>query len=270
MRKTIILALFLLVAIIAGCSGESQTTSKELSDKKLVVGVTAGPHEEILEVVKQVAEKDGLEIELKVFSDYITPNTALAEGDLDANSYQHKPFLEQFNEDHNTNLVPVAKTVLNPMGVYSKKYKNINELETGAKFGLPNDPTNGSRALHILEKEGLVKLKDEKKYTASIYDIVENPKKLEFVELEAAQIPKHLSEVDLAAINTNFALGAGLNPKKDSILLESPDSDYVNYLVVRPENKEDKAIQKLIKAYHSDEVKKFIEDKFEGSVIPGW
>lgn len=266
----ILLSLLLLTGIIAGCGGNDQAASKELNDKKLVVGVTAGPHEEIMEAVKKVAEKDGLEIELKVFSDYVTPNTALAERDLDANSYQHKPFLEQFNEDHKTDLVPVAKTVLNPMGVYSKKYKSIDELEDGAKFGLPNDPTNGARALHILEKEGIIKLKEGKKYTASIHDIVENPKHLKFIELEAAQIPKHLSEVDLAAINTNFALGAGLSPRDDSILLESPDSDYVNYIVVRPENKDDKAIKKLIKAYHSEEVKKFIEDKFKGSVIPAW
>ncbi|GGA26508.1 MetQ/NlpA family ABC transporter substrate-binding protein [Psychrobacillus lasiicapitis] len=260
----------LLTGALAACSNDSNSEDKALDENKLVIGVTAGPHEQIVEVAKEVAAKDGLEIVIKPFSDYILPNTALAEGDLDANSYQHEPFLNTFNEDHGTDLVPVGKTILNPMGVYSNKYKSMDELPDGATFGLPNDPTNGARALFILEENGLIKIKEDKRETASIYDIEENPKNLKFIELEAAQIPKQLSEVDAAAINTNFALSAGINPKEDSILLESSNSPYVNYIVVRAENKEDPTIQKFVKAYQSEEVKQFIEEEFQGSVLPSW
>lgn len=264
-----ILSIILLIGIVSGC-GDSSAKTKKLDEKKLVVGVTAGPQEQIMEKVLEVAAKDGLEIELKVFSDYVLPNTSLSEGDLDANSYQHKPFLDQFNADHETDLTPVGKTILNPMGIYSDKFSSFEELPDGAKFGLPNDPTNGSRALYILEEAGFITLKEGKGENATIYDVEDNPKNLEFIELEAAQIPKQLSELDAAAINTNFAIGAGLNPTNDSIILESTNSPYVNYIVVRTENKDEAVVEKLVKAYQSDEVKKFIEEEFEGSIIPSW
>ncbi|WP_144513138.1 MetQ/NlpA family ABC transporter substrate-binding protein [Bacillus sp. FJAT-22090] len=266
----LLLSSVLLAGTLAACGDSSSEGDKALNEKKLVVGVTAGPHEQIVEKAAEVAAKDGLEIDIKVFSDYILPNTALAEKDLDANSYQHGPFLDTFNEDHGTDLVPVGKTILNPMGIYSEKYKSVDELPDGATFGLPNDPTNGARALYILEENGYIKIKEDKRETASIYDIEENPKNLKFIELEAAQIPKQLSEVDAAAINTNFALDAGINPKEDSILLESSKSPYVNYIVVRAENKDDPTIQKFVKAYQSEEVKQFIEEEFQGSVLPSW
>ncbi|WP_449538541.1 MetQ/NlpA family ABC transporter substrate-binding protein [Ferdinandcohnia sp. Marseille-Q9671] len=269
MKKiAIFLSLLLLVGVLAACGGEE--ASSELDSKKLLIGVTAGPHEEIVEKVAEVAAKDGLELELKVFSDYVMPNTALDEGNLDVNSYQHLPFLEKFNADHGTKLVTVGKTILNPMGVYSDKYESLEDLPKGAKVGLPNDPTNGSRALFVFESAGLIKVKEDVKENATIYDLEENPKEIEFIELDAAQIPKQLGELDAAAINTNFALGAGLNPKEDSIALETTDSPYVNYLVVREENKDDKVLEKLRKAYQSDEVKKFIEEQYKGSVIPSW
>lgn len=276
MKKfAILLSIILLFGILAACGNSDSSKAsaegeKKLNSKKLVIGATAGPHEQILEKVKEVAAKDGLEIQLKVFSDYIMPNTALDEGQLDANSYQHKPFLDQFNKDHKTKLVEVGKTILNPMGVYSNSFKSIKDLPKGAKVGLPNDPTNESRALAVFEEAGLIKIKKDKKATATIYDIEENKKNIEFIELDAAQIPKQLSELDAAAINTNFALAAGINPKKDSILLESTNSPYVNYIVVREENKNDPTIKKFVKAYQSEEVKKFIEKKFGGSVIPSW
>ncbi|MFJ7982825.1 MetQ/NlpA family ABC transporter substrate-binding protein [Lysinibacillus xylanilyticus] len=267
------LASLTLVAALVGCgtkedSKESQ--SKAINENKIVVGVTSGPHEQIAEVAAKVAKEKGLEVELKSFSDYVLPNTSLAEGDLDANSYQHKPFLDTFNKDHNTDLVPVGKTILNPMGIYSEKYKSFDDVPDGATFGLPNDPTNGARALFVLQEAGYIKLKDGADLTASIRDVEENKKNLKFIELEAAQIPKQLSEVDVAAINTNFALEAGIDPKKDSILLESTDSPYVNYIVVRAENKDDPTIKKFVEAYQSDEVRKFIEEEFKGSVIPSW
>lgn len=262
----------LLTGALAACGDSSASggETKALNTDKLVVGVTAGPHEQIVEAAAKVAAKDGLEIELQVFSDYILPNTALSEGDLDANSYQHEPFLNTFNEDHGTDLVPVGKTILNPMGVYSDKYDSIDDLPDGATFGLPNDPTNGARALFILQEEGYIKLKEGTGETASIYDVEENKKNLKFIELEAAQIPKQLSEVDAAAINTNFALEAGINPKEDSILLESSNSPYVNYIVVRAENEDDPTVQKFVKAYQSEEVKQFIEEEFKGSVLASW
>lgn len=262
--STVILA----AGLLASCSSNAE--SGELSEEKLVVGVTSGPHEQILEKVAEVAAEDGLEIELKVFTDYILPNTALAEGDLDVNSYQHEPFMNTFNEDHGTNLVTGATTILNPMGVYSNEYGSIEELPKGSTFGLPNDPTNGARALFILEEAGVITLKEGTEETASIFDVEENPLELEFIELDAAQIPKQLSEVDAAAINTNFAIEAGLNTLEDSILLESSESPYVNYIVVREENKDDAVLEKLNAAYQSDEVKAYIEEEFDGSVLPMW
>ncbi len=269
MKKLALLFVILLSGILAAC-GNNAENAEALSEDKLVVGVTAGPQEQILEAAAEVAAEDGLEIEIKVFSDYVLPNTTLAEGDLDANSYQHKPFLDEFNEDHDTDLVPVGETILNPMGVYSETYDNIDDLPQGATFGLPNDPSNGSRSLFILEEAGLITLDEENKETASIHDVVDNPLELEFVELDAAQIPNQLSEVDAAAINTNFALGAGISPKDDAILLESTNSPYVNYIVVRAENQDDPVVETLVNAYQSDKVKAFIEEEFEGSIIPGW
>lgn len=266
------LASLTLVAALAGCGSKEDSTgqAEAINEKKIVVGVTSGPHEQIAEVAAKVAKENGLEVELKSFSDYVLPNTSLAEGDLDANSYQHEPFLDTFNKDHDTDLVPVGKTILNPMGIYSEKYKSFDDIPDGATFGLPNDPTNGARALFVLQEAGYIKLKDGADLTASIRDVEENKKNLKFIELEAAQIPKQLSEVDVAAINTNFALEAGINPKDDSILLESTDSPYVNYIVVRAENENDPTIKKFVEAYQSDEVRQFIEEEFKGSVIPSW
>lgn len=266
------LASLTLAAALAGCGSkeESKGQAEAINENKIVVGVTSGPHEQIAEVAAKVAQENGLEVELKSFSDYVLPNTSLSEGDLDANSYQHEPFLDTFNKDHDTDLVPVGKTILNPMGIYSEKYKSFDDIPDGATFGLPNDPTNGARALFVLQEAGYIKLKDGADLTASIRDVEENKKNLKFIELEAAQIPKQLSEVDVAAINTNFALEAGINPKDDAILLESTDSPYVNYIVVRAENENDPTIKKFVEAYQSDEVRQFIEEEFKGSVIPSW
>lgn len=266
------LASLSLAAFLVGCGAKEDSKEEvaAINENKIVVGVTSGPQEQIAEVAAKVAKEKGLEVELKSFSDYILPNTALAEGDLDANSYQHKPFLDTFNKDHGTDLVPVGKTILNPMGIYSEKYKSFDEIPDGATFGLPNDPTNGARALFVLQEAGYIKLKEDTGLTASIHDVVENKKNLKFIELEAAQIPKQLSEVDVAAINTNFALEAGISPKEDSILLESTDSPYINYIVVRAENKEDPTIKKFVEAFQSEEVRNFIEEEFKGSIIPSW
>lgn len=270
MKKAVFTFSLILLAGVLGACGSSSADSGALDEDKLVVGATAGPHEQVLEVVREVAAEDGLEIEIVSFSDFVLPNTSLDEGDLDANTYQHQPFLDEFNEDHGTDLVSVGTTILNPMGVYSDEYEDINDLPDGAIFAVPNDPTNASRALFILEEAGIVGLDEETRENASIYDLAENPKNLEFIELEASQMPQQLSEVDAAAITTNFAIGAGISPKDDSILLEAPNSPYANNIVVRQENADDPTIERFVNAYHTDKVKEFVEEEFEGSIIPTW
>ena len=239
-------------------------------DKPLKIGVTAGPHAQIFEQVKKVAEKDGLKIQVVEFSDYIQPNAALAAGDLDANSYQHKPFLDQQVKDRGYKLVSVAYTVNFPIGIYSKKVKNLKDLKVGARFGVPNDPTNGGRVLLLLEEKGLIKLKPEAGLKATPLDVIDNPKKIKFVELEAAQLPRSLDDLDASAVNTNFALSAGLNPAKDAIALEAAQSPYVNLLAVREQDKDKPWVAKLVKAYHSEEIRKFIQTEFKGSVLAGF
>jgi D-methionine transport system substrate-binding protein len=239
-------------------------------DKPLKIGVTAGPHAQIFEQVKKIAEKDGLKIQIVEFSDYIQPNAALAAGDLDANSYQHKPFLDQQVKDRGYKLVSVGYTVNYPIGIYSKKVKDLKDLKEGARFGIPNDPTNGGRVLLVLQDLGLIKLKPEAGLKATPLDVTDNPKKIKFVELEAAQLPRSLDDLDVSAINTNFALSAGLNPQKDAIAQENAKSPYVNILVVREQDKDKPWVAKLVKAYHSEEVRKFIQTEFKGSVLAGF
>ena len=239
-------------------------------DKPIKVGVTAGPHAQILEQVKKVAEKDGLKIQIVEFSDYVQPNAALAAGDLDANSYQHKPYLDQQVKDRGYKLVSVGYTVNYPIGIYSKKVKNLGELKEGAKFGIPNDPTNGGRVLLVLQDKGLIKLRPEAGLKATPLDVIDNPKKLKFVELDAAQLARSLDDLDAAAINTNFALSAGLNPAKDAIAQESAKSPYVNIIAVREQDKDKPWVAKLVKAYHSEEIRKYIQTEFKGAVLAGF
>lgn len=239
-------------------------------DKPLKIGVTAGPHAQIFEQVKRIAEKDGLKLQVVEFSDYIQPNAALAAGDLDANSYQHKPFLDQQVKDRGYKLVSVGYTVNFPIGLYSKKVKDLKDLKEGARFGIPNDPTNGGRVLLVLQDKGLIKLKPDAGLKATPLDVVENPKKLRFVELEAAQLARSLDDLDAAAVNTNFALPAGLNPGKDAISQESAKSPYVNVFVVREQDKDKPWVAKLLKAYQSEEIRSFIKTEFKGAVLTGF
>ncbi|KAA0582281.1 MetQ/NlpA family ABC transporter substrate-binding protein [Azospirillum sp. B21] len=234
------------------------------------VGVTAGPHAQILEAVKPIAAKDGLDIQILEFTDYVIPNQALAGGDLDANSFQHQPYLDNQVKDRGFDLVSVGKTVVYPIGIYSKKVKSLEELPAGAKFAIPNDPTNGGRVLLLLQAKGLIKLKDGGNLKASPIDIVENPKKLEIVELDAAQLPRSLDDVTAAAINTNFALEAGIDPVKDAIAREDADSPYANVIVVRKADKDKPWVAKLVKSYNSPEVKEFILTKFKNAVVPAF
>lgn len=239
-------------------------------DKPIKVGVTAGPHAQILEQVKKIAERDGLKIQVVEFTDYIQPNAALASGDLDANSYQHKPFLDQQVRDRGYKITSVGYTVNFPIGIYSKKVKSLKDLKEGARFGIPNDPTNGGRVLLVLQDQGLIKIKPGVGLKATPLDVVENPKKLKFVELEAAQLPRSLDDLDASAVNTNYAIPAGLNPGKDAIAQESAKSPYVNLIAVREQDKDKPWVAKLVKAYQSEEIRKFVQAEFKGAVVPGF
>ena len=252
----------------------AQAEDKTIADARLMfrikVGVTAGPHAQIMEAVKKVAASNRLNITIIEFSDYVQPNAALASGDLDANSYQHRPYLDAQVKDRGYKIGWVADTVNFPMGIYSKKIKKLADLPTGARFGIPNDPTNGGRALLLLQAQGLIKLKDNAGLKATPLDIVANPKNLHIVELDAAQLPRSLDDLDASTINTNFAISAGLNPKADAIAIESANNPYVNILVVREADKNQPWVAQLIKSYHSDEVRQFIDKEFKGSVFPAF
>ena len=239
-------------------------------DKPLRVGVTAGPHAQIFEIVKKIAEKEGFKLQIVEFSDYIQPNAALAGGDLDVNSYQHQPYLDNANKDRGYNLVSIGKTILFPIGLYSRKIKSLDQVPNGARLALPNDPTNGGRVLLLLEAKGLIKLKPEAGLKATPLDIIDNPKKLKFIELDAAQLPRALDDADLAGINTNFAIQAGLTPSRDAISMESLKSPYANVIAVRAADKDSPALKKLLKAYQNEEVKEFIKKEFKDSVFPAW
>lgn len=242
----------------------------QAQDKPIKVGVTAGPHAQIFEVVKKVAANDGLQVQIIEFSDYVQPNAALAAGDLDANSYQHKPYLDQQIQDRGYKLVAVGSTVNFPIGIYSKKVKSLEELKSGARVGIPNDPTNGGRVLLLLQDKGLIKLRPEAGLKATPLDVVDNPKKIRFVEVDAAQLPRTLDDLDASAVNTNYAIPAGLNPKRDAIAQESPDSPYVNLIAIRADDQDKAWVAKLVKAYHSAETRAFIDKEFQGTVVPGF
>ncbi|MCF5232415.1 MULTISPECIES: MetQ/NlpA family ABC transporter substrate-binding protein [unclassified Pseudomonas] len=246
------------------------TASFAQANEKLVVAATPIPHAEILELVKPTLAKEGVDLEIKVFTDYVQPNTQVAEKRLDANYFQTLPYLENFNKGKGTNLVTVIGVHVEPIGGYSKKIKNISELKDGATVAIPNEGSNAGRALLLLQKNGLITLKDPTNALATPKDIASNPKNLKFKELESALLPRVLDQVDLDVINTNYALEAGLNPAKDALIIEDAKSPYVNFLVARPDNKDSGAIQKLAKALTSPQVKAFIEKKYNGAVVPAF
>ncbi|QXE07567.1 MULTISPECIES: MetQ/NlpA family ABC transporter substrate-binding protein [Pseudomonas] len=236
----------------------------------LTVAATPVPHAEILEFVKPALAKEGVDLKVKVFTDYIQPNVQVAEKRLDANFFQHQPYLDEFNKAKGTSLVAVTGVHLEPLGAYSNKIKDLKDLPSGANVVIPNDATNGGRALLLLAKAGLITLKDPTNILSNSKDIAQNPKDLKIRELEAATIPRVLTQVDLALINTNYALEAKLDPSKDALVIEGNDSPYVNILVSRADNKDSDAMQKLAAALHSPEVKKFITEKYKGAVLPAF
>lgn len=259
--------IIILTLSFAGCSSKESAANKQT--KKLVVGATPVPHAEILNVVKPILAQKGIELEIKEFTDYVTPNTALNDKQLDANFFQHVPYMEDFANKKGIKLIAATKVHVEPMGAYSSKIKSKDEIKDGAIVAIPNDATNEGRALLLLQKQGLIKLKDETNLTQTPKDIVENPKNLKFKELEAAQLPRVLSDVDFAIINTNFALEGKLNPK-DTLFIEDKDSPYANVLTVRPDNQNSPEIQELVKALNSEEVRKFINEKYKGAIVPAF
>lgn len=238
----------------------------------LKVAATAVPHAEILNFVKPKLKAEGLDLQIKEFSDYVQPNAAVEDKQLDANFFQHQPYLDSYNKDRKSSLVavPNGKVHVEPFGAYSSKIKNIKDLKDGATVAIPNDPSNGGRALLLLAKQGLITLKDPNNLTATALDVAKNPKKLKFKELEAPLLPRALADVDLALINTNYAIEAKLNPTKDALFIEGADSPYTNIVAARKDRANDPDIAKLMKALHSPEVKQFILEKYKGAVVPAF
>lgn len=233
----------------------------------LTVAATPIPHAEILEFLKPALAKQGVTLHVKVFTDYVQPNLQVAQKRLDANFTQHKPYLDEFNQSRGTTLTDLIGVHIEPFGAYSRKIKAITELPAGATIAIPNDATNGGRALLLLAAHGLIQLKT-KTLAATSRDISDNPKKLKFRELEAATLPRALGQVDLALINTNYALDAGLSPLTDALLIEGARSPYVNILVARPDNQNRPALKKLAAALTSPEVRRFIQERYKGAVVP--
>ena len=261
------LAVLRLLAFVAALGGAASLAS---AAEVVRLGVTAGPHAQIAEVAKKVAARDGLEIRIVEFQDYIQPNAALDAGDLDANSFQHRPFLDSQIKARGYRITAVGDTVTFPMGFYSKRWKSLADLPRGAKVGIQNDPSNSGRALLLLQKYGVVRLKPGAGVGATTLDIVDNPKGLQIVQLEAAQLARSLDDLDASAINTNFAITAGLVPTRDAIAIEEAKSPYANLLAVRTADKDKPWVAKLVKAFQSPEVRSFVSEKFAGSMVPAF
>jgi D-methionine transport system substrate-binding protein len=234
------------------------------------IGVTPGPHAQIFEAVKPIAAKQGLDIQLIEFSDYVVPNAALDAGEIQANSFQNQPYLDNQKADRGYKIEAVGLTVNFPIGVYSKRHKSWAEIPDGGTISIPNDPTNGGRVLLLLQDKGVIKLKDGVGFKPKVTDIADNPKKLKLIEIDAAQSPRALDDVDAAAINTNYATQAGLDPVKDPILREDPKGPYVNLIAIRSVDKDKPWVKTLVESYTSPEVKEFILTKFKGAVLPSW
>ncbi|ACT05724.1 lipoprotein, YaeC family [Dickeya chrysanthemi Ech1591] len=252
---------------LAGCGQEQKNPNH------IKVGVIVGAEQQVAEIAQKVAkEKYGLDVELVTFNDYVLPNEALSKGDIDLNAFQHKPYLDQQIKDRGYKLVSVGNTFVYPIAGYSKKIKSLTELQNGAQVALPNDPTNLGRSLLLLQKVGLIKLKDNVGLLPTVLDVTENQKNLKLVELEAPQLPRSLDDdqIALAIINTTYASQINLTPTKDGLFVEEKDSPYVNLLVAREDNKDAENVKKFVKAYQSDEVNQAALKVFNGGAVKGW
>ncbi|WP_033398296.1 MetQ/NlpA family ABC transporter substrate-binding protein [Fusobacterium russii] len=236
----------------------------------LKVGATPVPHAELLEFVKADLKANGVDLKIIEMTDYVTPNLALADGEIDANFFQHKPYLDKFAAERNLKLAIAANIHVEPLGLYSKKVKSVNDLKKGDTIAIPNDPSNGGRALILLHNNGLITLNDPTNLYATEFDIVKNTKNLKFKAVEAAQLPRVLADVSAAIINSNYALEAGLNTTKDAILVEGKESPYANIITVKAGNEKNEDIKKLVSALQTEKVKKFIAEKYKGAVVPAF
>lgn len=248
-------------ALLLGAAVQAETLS---------VAATPVPHAELLEFVKPDLAAQGVELDIKVFTDYVQPNQQVIDGQIDSNFFQHQPYLDSFNKEHGSDLVSVGLVHVEPFGAYSQKIKDVSELKDGALVALPNDPSNGARALLLLQREGLIQLKDPDNILATARDIAENPKKLKFKELEAATLPRILPDVDMALINTNYALEAGLNPTEDALFIEDKESPYANLVATTAAKKDDPAIAKLVQALQTDKVRDYILEHYQGAIVPAF
>ena len=265
------LAAIAFAGVISGCGGDKKPAASSAAVKhELSVGITPGYSEQVMEYAATEAAKQGLTVNIKTFSDYVTPDQALAAGDIDLNSFQHGPFLQAFNEKNGTHLVSIGNTYLAPLRVYSNKITSIKDVPDGAKVSIPNDPSNGGRALLLLDHNGLLKLKPGTDPTkATINDIAENPKKLEIIELEAAQLPRSLDDVTISVINAGYAKSANLDSKK-ALATEDNTSPYVNIIAAREQDKDNPTYQKFVKIFQSDNVRKYINDNFSDGLVPAF
>jgi D-methionine transport system substrate-binding protein len=270
--STAVLAAGALTFGLTACGGSESTSGSADYSGPLVVAASPTPHAEILNFVKKnLAKNAGLDLEVKEFQDYIVPNTATEDGSVDANYFQNKPYLDDFNKKRGTHIVPVVTVHLEPLGLYSHKVKKADALKSGATIAVPNDAVNEARALKLLATNGLITLKAGAGNEATPQDIAKNPRNLKFKEVEAAQTARSLDDVDAAVVNGNYAISAGIKPAKDALVLESAkNSPYGNFLAVKKGNEKDPRVKKLAKLLTSPEVKKFIEDKYQGSVIPSF
>jgi len=270
---------FLLAAVaLAGCSQPAQdatdtasaSSSTPAKPAKLVVAATAVPHAEVLEMVEPLMQEQGIELDVHVFNDYVQPNDQLVQKQVDVNYFQTGPYLEAYNRERGTDLTIITGVHIEPMAAYSQRFKTLEELPEGAQVAIPNDPSNNSRALILLHNAGLIQLADAGNALASQEDIIQNPKQLNFREMDTPMLPRVLDQLDLAVINTNYAMGAGLDPVRDGLTIEKSDSPYVNFLVARADNQEDPRIHALAHALTSPQVKDFIQEKYKGAVLPAF
>ena len=265
MKKILAIALVALLTIV---SVFAQATSEtQSSTTKIVVGATPEPHAALLSLVVDDLAAQGITLEVKEFTDYVTPNDAVEYGEIDANYFQHIPYLESFNTEHGYHLVNAGGIHVEPIALYSSKYSSLSDIPNGAVIAIPNDPTNEGRALLLLQSAGLIKLKDNAGLEAIPLDIVENPKNLKFSEIEAATLPRILSDVDAAVINGNYAIPAGLVATRDGLFVEGADSPYVNVIAVKAGNENNPAVKVLVEALKSDEVKAYVAEHYKNGEV---
>ena len=251
--------------LLTGCSGTKDDSNV------LKVGVMAGPEADVMKVAADTLKNEkGIDVELVEFSDYVSPNIALSDGSIDVNAFQHRPYLDSMIKDRGFELTAVGNTFVYPIGAYSKKITTMDSLKDGAEVAIPNDPSNEGRTLILLHNRGLITLKDVANLEATPADIIENPKRLKFIELDAAQLPRSLDDVDLAFINSTYSVPAGLLPSRDALMVEGKESPYVNIIVAREDNKNDPRVVALVKAYQTENVEKVAAELFKGSAVAGW